>query len=166
MQLLSINYLLFSCFVGLVAYAAYTDLTEMKISNKISLALIGLWPAYLLSSNSIIDPVGSLTAAAIIFAIGFVLFALGKIGGGDVKLFASVALWCTPDVTVTFVVVASIAGVAYGLVTMSGLRDIIQYYFSKLGLASIHETLASRKVPFGVGIAVGALTVVAPSLYY
>jgi len=66
-------------------------------------------------------------------------------GGGDVKLAAALALWFSPQSTVKFLVVTSLAG---GVLT--------------LGVLALHRARRREgrpEVPYGVAIAFGALVI-------
>ncbi len=68
-----------------------SDMTRYLIPNSLNLAILGLFvcAAFFL-------PVGlpmGLISAAIILVIGLGLFALGLMGGGDIKLLVVLSLW-------------------------------------------------------------------------
>ena len=74
-----------------LAFAAVSDLVTMKISNRVSIFLVG---AFVGMSILLAIPLATLgmhiLAAAIVLVAGFVMFAFGWIGGGDAKLAASI----------------------------------------------------------------------------
>ena len=81
----------------------------------------------------------------------FVLFALafftGMMGGGDVKLAAALALWFSPQSTIKFLVLTSLAG---GVLT--------------LGILAWHKAKRREgrpEIPYGVAIAFGGLAILA-----
>lgn len=80
----------------LAAAAAYVDLRRRAIPNRLTLPalLIGLGVTFFADGWR-----GALIALAVVvavFAAGFVLHALGVVGGGDVKLLAAIAAAITP----------------------------------------------------------------------
>ena len=83
---------------------------------------------------------------------GAVVFAIGAMGGGDVKLIAAIALWLPWQLVVLLLVIMSLAG---GLLTVAML---------------IHKRLARREtpieVPYGVAIAFGGLWLIAQRFLY
>jgi prepilin peptidase CpaA len=125
--------------------AAVGDLRTRTIPNWLNLAValaaipfwyvsdLGLWPEIALRIG----------IAAAVFGLFAAAFALGMMGGGDVKLLAALALWLPPPAVVMLLVVMSLAG---GALT--------------LFLAMRHR-MARRKekleVPYGVAIAFGGL---------
>ena len=73
-----------------MAFAAANDLFTMKIPNKISLALIA---AFAVSALYIQLPVQTALTyvgiGALVLVVGFVMFSLRLLGGGDAKLMAA-----------------------------------------------------------------------------
>lgn len=70
------------------AASAYTDLKTGLIYDGITLPMIALG----ILLNLYEQQFGAILVAGIVFAIGYVLYFGGKIGGGDVKLFTGIAL--------------------------------------------------------------------------
>ncbi len=68
--------------------AAYTDAKTGLIPDKITYSMIAAG----LIINLVEFNLTALAVPALVFAIGFVLYWLGKIGGGDVKLFTGIAM--------------------------------------------------------------------------
>ena len=94
------------------------------------------------------------------FSIGFTLFALGYIGGGDAKLFAAVALWLGPHDLLSYTLVATLLG-GFLTLTLLGLRHLPL----PAGLArqdwilKLHDNRSG--IPYGVALAAGAFVVLA-----
>lgn len=80
---------------------------------------------------------------AIVFAIFVGAFALGMMGGGDVKLIGALALWLPPFATVSMLIVMSLVGGALTLVLLIEAR--------------VKRTGRAIEVPYGVAIAVAGL---------
>jgi prepilin peptidase CpaA len=87
--------------------------------------------------------------------VGFTLFALGFIGGGDAKLFAAVLLWLGLKDLLPYALVASLFG---GLLTLSVM--ILRRYpvparlSGQKWVVKLHD--ARSGVPYGVALAAGA----------
>ncbi|MDD5163790.1 MAG: A24 family peptidase [Candidatus ainarchaeum sp.] len=81
--LLRIGVLLVGSFLG-----GLQDAKSGIISDKITYAMIGLGIIFNLAEFNWIG----LAIGAIVFGIGYLIYYFGKIGGGDVKLFAGIAL--------------------------------------------------------------------------
>jgi prepilin peptidase CpaA len=93
-----------------------------------------------------------LLAAAAVLCIGFAMFALNIIGGGDAKFAAAIALWLDPAVLLQWVVWASIYG---GLLTVFILFFRVLPVSSQVAgwdwLARLHDRKTG--VPYGVALA-------------
>lgn len=132
----------------LLVTAAVTDLRSRIISNRLNLVIALLAPLYWWASGLSPWPDMALQLALGIatFALFAGLFALGMMGGGDVKMLAALALWFPWPVLMTLLVVMALLGGAVTLVTV------------------LHHRIGRREgqpeVPYGVAIALAALWVV------
>lgn len=75
---------------ALMGWVIYTDTTRYTISNRVNGIILGL---FVLAAPFLPAQWEALAAAAIFFAVGLALFALGLMGGGDVKLLTVLTLW-------------------------------------------------------------------------
>ena len=147
-------------FPVLVVFAAASDFFTMTISNRLtaSLALAGL-VALAASRPEWAVVGGHLGAAAVVFLVGFLCFARGWMGGGDVKFAAAVALWLGFDHLLDFIVGFSLFG---GLLTFGVLaadRLLAPLPALRVGfLARFHE---HRRVPYGIALGIAAMLVFA-----
>jgi prepilin peptidase CpaA len=105
--------------------------------------------------------------AGVIF---FVLFVVGAMGGGDVKLMASVGAWAGSGHVIAVLLAAALAGGALAIFYMlfrQGLRTTLWNLFELIRfrltsglqphpLLNVREAGALR-VPFGLAIAMGTL---------
>jgi len=72
--------------------AAYTDFKTTYIPDKLNYAMIAIGLAYVWLSFPMSDALWHTAIAALVFLIGLALYLFGQLGGGDVKLFAALAL--------------------------------------------------------------------------
>ena len=136
--------------VGLAAilvFAAAVDVRTFTISNKLNLAVALLAPLYWLSVALPLWPdVGvHLAVSTGVFVLLAGAFYAGMMGGGDVKLAAALALWFSPQSTIKFLVLTSLAG---GVLT--------------LGVLAWHRAMKREgrpEIPYGVAIAFGGLVI-------
>ena len=132
-------------------WAAGTDIRHRRISNKLSLAILALFAAFVASQlmagenwkSTLLWP---LVAATVVFIAGAALFAARLMGGGDVKLMAATALFAGPALSLSFILYVTIAG---GIVALATLL------YAKIKAADT----ATAKVPYGVAITIGGLWV-------
>jgi prepilin peptidase CpaA len=143
----------------LVVYAALSDLLTMTIPNRVSLLLVaGYFLCALVlgaSGHTILMHMGS---GALVLCVGFALFALGWIGGGDAKLAASISLWLGFDHLVPFALGAAVLGGGLTIALLS-LRALPLPAFA-LGwswLTRLHDRKTG--VPYGIALAAAGLLV-------
>ena len=139
-------------FVGLVLCAAWSDFRDYLIPNRISIGLLVLYPALVLSTPQIIDWQTACLIAGGVFLLGTVLFTTGLMGGGDVKLMTVCALWAGPDHALPFLFLTAFAGGAISFAMLLRLK-----YGWVVGFPG--SSWASSKVPYGVAIAAGSMYV-------
>ena len=135
----------------------YTDARFYTISNLLNVTVLFLYgvAAFLLPS----DVVTSLAAAGVIFIIGLALFALGLMGGGDVKLLTVLTLWTGWSVqSMVFLFLTAVAGGALVIVVLL-LRFFLPPVLFKANPTRPIPRLLVRKepVPYGIAIAGGFL---------
>lgn len=135
--------------VGIVAVmvlaAAVWDLRTRTIPNSLNAAIALLAIPYWWASGIALwpDVAIQLAMAAGLFALFAAAFAMGAMGGGDVKLIAALALWLRPDAVLAMLVIMSLAGGALTLVMLARHR-----------LTKAEHQL---EIPYGVAIAVGGI---------
>lgn len=146
----------------LLVGAGAQDLRSMQIANGFSLAIAGLfgvWAATGLGGGQISpkDVVLSLGCGAAVFGVGVAAFAIGALGGGDVKLLAAVSLFAGPQLLSGFLIVTAIAGGLLGLAILVGApigRPAMA------GAGPLRGRLRNG-LPYGPAIATGGLWVAA-----
>lgn len=128
--------------------AALTDLLHRRIGNWLTGGIALAAPLFWYASGLGLADVGIQIAIAFAtFAVLAGFFALGAMGGGDVKLLTALALWVQPLPYVTLLVMMSLAG---GLITLIfGGWHIVRRCEGKVA------------VPYGIAISIGGLWVLA-----
>lgn len=151
---LLINTISILAFGALLIAAAVEDVRGLTIPNRIPLGIIILYPAYVLSAGTQVDWAGSAVLAAIALVIGFVIFARGYAGGGDVKLFVAGSLWAGPTQFPTFLMVTAIVGgaIAIGMILHRRFARTMQDRAAASG-ASLGEAQAgvAGRAPIATG---------------
>jgi prepilin peptidase CpaA len=128
--------------------AAVTDIRRRQIDNWLNAGIAAAAPLFWLATGLSLGEIGwQLALGAGSLALFAGLFALGWMGGGDVKLLTALALWIKPIWFLQLVMVMAVAG---GVLT--------------LALAAWH--LAARRkdklaVPYGIAISAAGLWVLA-----
>lgn len=125
--------------------AAFTDIRRRQIDNWLNIAIAAGAPLFWLASGLDLWPdvpiqIGMALATFVVLAG---LFALGAMGGGDVKLLSALALWLPPTQFLQMLVVMAIVG---GVLTLAmGAWHIARRQRDRLA------------IPYGVAIAIGGL---------
>jgi prepilin peptidase CpaA len=130
---------------ALLITAAITDLRSRIISNRLNMAVASLAPLWWLASGLDLWPgmAVQLLVAVIVFSLFAALFAMGMMGGGDVKLLGALALWFPWQALLSLIVLMAILG---GLVT---IVTVIHHRMTK--------RLGQPEIPYGVAISIAAL---------
>jgi len=129
----------------LLVWAGMSDLRYLRIPNWISLLMIAgfvglaFWlPAAEIQSRLIV--------AALAFVIGFILFALGTLGAGDVKMLSALLLFVPSQYLAGFFLLFSI-GLAIAIIGIVSARRF--YFFQGRGFLSIDSP---NVLPMGISI--------------
>ena len=130
-------------------FAAFTDIRSRQISNKLNIVIALGAPLFWWASGLSFWPeiAMQLGVALAAFAVLAGMFALGMMGGGDVKLLTALALWIEPTAFLQLIIIMALAG---------GVLTIVMgaWHF----LRRQKDRLA---IPYGVAIAFGGLWVLA-----
>ncbi len=168
--------------VGAVLVAlvgAVTDVRSARIPNRLT------YSALLVALPLRIAVVGlaGLKSGVIGMLVGgglfLLLYAIGAMGGGDMKLMAAVGAWVGSTQVMTLILAAALAGgvLAIGRIifrntvgqTLRNTMQLIYYRFTS-GLRPHPElnvqSAGSQRVPYGVAIAVGALSCAGNAIWW
>jgi len=131
--------------VVMLLAASWCDLKSRTIPNSLNIAIallaipfwwsigLTLWP----------DAAIQIGVAFLVFALFAIAFALGAMGGGDVKLVGALALWLPFQAVIVLLFVMSIAG---------GVLTLAMFLRHKLA-----RKRGQLEIPYGVAIAFGGL---------
>lgn len=161
---MAIHGLLILALVGTLAWAAVNDALWFRIPNAVPIAILALYPLYLLVGGQGLAQLHWALALALgVFLIGAFMFSRGWMGGGDVKLLAALALWAGPARFPELIVMTSIAGGVLALVAfLPGRAAALSWLAMNLRIAlqlpeAPRTATGRRTIPYGVAIAVGGL---------
>jgi prepilin peptidase CpaA len=133
------------------AYAAWMDLRFRRLPNELvmSVGLLGLLTNLLTGGLPLVG--SALIHVGIALAIGFALFGLKVIGGGDGKYYAAVAAWFPMPQAMQLMGWVSVIGFVLAVFFLAQrLRPA-----ARMSTEPVDPT--QREVPFGVAIALGAV---------
>lgn len=133
---------------ALLVAAAATDIRNRVIPNRLNLAVALLaMPWWLASGLQGTDIAWQVGIAAIVLAAFAGCFALGMMGGGDVKLLAALALWLPLGGLVQMLMWMALAGGALTAAMWAAHR--------------LRRSPRVLEIPYGVAIAAASLLSVA-----
>jgi prepilin peptidase CpaA len=141
----AISSILLAVLAAMLLAACWCDLKARTIPNLLNLAVavlaipfwwslgLALWP----------DIAWQAGVGVLVFGLFAIAFAMGAMGGGDVKLVAAIALWLPAQSVIALLFIMSVAG---GALTLAML---------------VRHKLARKagqlEIPYGVAIAFGGL---------
>ena len=146
-------------FAGLLIAAAASDWRSLMIPNRYCLALVALFPSYVIAQGGDVAWMGHVLYGAGAFAAGFLLFSLRVCGGGDVKLFAAVALWAGPALFLPMLIYTALCGGVMAVVLWVHYRLRRSSMPANLNYAADSAAFAKQPMPYAVAIAAGGLFV-------
>lgn len=132
----------------LLIIAAVTDLRARIISNRLNIAIAVLAPVYWMACGlpAWPDMAVQFVVGLGVFALFTALFAMGVMGGGDVKLLGAIALWFPWSQLPSMLMIMAIIG---GVVTLATVAH--HKWKARLG---------PPEVPYGVAISAAALCLI------
>ena len=140
-----ISYVLLGCLAIALLYAAFTDFRRREIDNWLTLGIALSAPLFWWASGLTLwpDVAWQVGLALITFCAAAGLFALGGMGGGDVKLIAALALWIAPMPFMRLLIVMSIVGGVLSLLILI--------------LRKVRRNPERGQVPYGLAISAAGL---------
>jgi prepilin peptidase CpaA len=151
--------LMIVAFPALLAYAAFSDLFTMTISNRISIALV---VGFFVVAGILHMPMSAIAWHAAcglaVLATTFFLFAMGWIGGGDAKLAAATALWLGFEHLADYGLVAALIGGALTLIILQIRRlPMPRWAIQREWIARLHAS--DNGIPYGIALAIAGVLV-------
>jgi len=136
----------------LLLTAAVSDAQRYRIPNVVCLALLLLFPLFVITAPTAIEWGQHVMVFGLMLVSGFVMFMGNIAGAGDIKLLAATGLWAGPHLVAVFLVTTAIAG---------GILALVMAFLTHVRNRSGTQAVALAKVPipYGVAISVGGLTV-------
>jgi prepilin peptidase CpaA len=102
--------------LGLLTWAAAVDLRCRRIPNWLTFSLVLTGLAQSFTWSRTVGPPDALLGLLTGFGLTFVLFGIGALGGGDVKLLSGVGAWLGPMPALLIFATAAIIGMVIVLV--------------------------------------------------
>lgn len=143
--------------------AAFRDATTMTIPNWVSLFILGgfflvtpfMWQAWGVTGAPWAIFGEHVFVGVSVFLVGFTMFALGWLGGGDAKLMAATAFWWQWPDLLHYLVYTTLAGGVLAIFVLVGRQFIPVKLLTSEWL---HRLIKDEKhIPYGLALAFGAL---------
>lgn len=140
-----VTWILLGTLAALLLAACWCDWKSRTIPNGLNLAIALLAIPFWWSTGLALWPDAALQVgvATIVFGLFAIAFAMGAMGGGDVKLIGALSLWLPFQAVIALLVVMSLAG---------GALTLALWLRHKLG-----KRVEQLEIPYGVAIAFGGL---------
>ena len=168
---------------ALLLIGAAIDIKCRRIPNWLTASVAALYVLYVVTVPEPVDWLGASAIAGTSFSIGFILFALNLIGGGDVKLISGLALWAGVDLFALFLLVTGLVGglmsLGFLLVNHLARHPLVSAFWpmasvmiaARLGINlgtkwaeistnSLEQDSAAVTLPYGVAIAAGGFVII------
>ena len=155
--------------IMVVTVAALQDVRERLIGNRLVVQLLGAGILHqVMLADGFTDWLtiagSALALAAIVFAIGFVTWRLGGLGGGDVKLLVAACFFVGSEGALVLFAGVALAGGALALAYLVMPRFLPIPTAPSAPAAALGSKDHSPTLPYGVAIAAGFACAVVPSL--
>lgn len=136
--------------------AALNDANAMKIPNRIPLIVLAAYFVMVpFTWAGVPIFLEHLLVGAVLFAIGFAMFAFGWMGGGDSKLLAATAFWFTWPDAFTYMIYTALFGGVLTFFVILGRRYIpVKIMTSQWAHTMFRD---ETKIPYGLALAAGAI---------
>ena len=146
---------LFLVLLGVVvAIGSWTDLRLRKIPNWLCLLNLALGLAWMFYTSGWTGVGMAALHVIVALAVGMALTAMGVLGAGDAKFYASMAAWLAPGRAIWLLVSVALAG----LILLLGFMAWRLAHRSK---ARADDKSDFAKLPYGLAIGAGGLFAVA-----
>lgn len=152
-------------FAACMLTAALTDLTSMTIRNALVIALLVAYAVLApLAGVGLSQFSMALLAGLGVLGAGFLIFALGWVGGGDVKLAAATVLWLGADQALPYLLYAAVIGGVFTLALLQfRMLPLPASWLGRDWVTRLHGQATG--VPYGVALAAAGLAVLPNTLW-
>jgi len=148
----------------LIVVGMLWDAVCLRIPHWVCIAIVALMPIWGLSVSEGVAWLSHFIGFAIAFVIGFLLWRLRWVGGGDVKFTAAIALWIGVADLGFFFVVMSILGAILAILVL--LLRIGGRFFVAEGADNSSIPLLRKGAPLPYGIAIGVAAILLRSALF
>lgn len=158
------------CASAIAMAGAFHDARSRRIPNRLTLTAMAAGFGARAALGGWLGLESALWGALLAGGIFFLLFVVGGMGGGDVKLMAAVGAWVGVGEVAPILLVAALAGGVLAIVYMIANGTVVRTLRNSVILMQHHVTSGlqphpqlniqesgTTRVPFGVAIAAGTV---------
>jgi prepilin peptidase CpaA len=144
-------YLIFS-----MLFVICSDVTRYLIPNWLVGSLLVCYPLAIFMFHAPLDWLMALSGMVLVFIVGYFIFAMRWMGGGDIKLITVLALWVGWQHLPDFIIIFALYGGVFAMIIWL-VRKALPFVPRKT--QTLPRILREGEpVPYGVAIALGFLT--------
>lgn len=153
----NVGQLVLILFPLMMIVAGSADVMTRRIPNSLMIgAAVLFFPAAVATGMPVWIMSLHVAAAAVLLVLGFALFCLGIIGGGDAKMMAAAGLWLGFPWSLLFITFSALAGGLLAVVVGAWFLLAIDIGIRSSWLEKVVAPL-QPSVPYGFALAVGAI---------
>ncbi|PKP86337.1 MAG: hypothetical protein CVT78_13745 [Alphaproteobacteria bacterium HGW-Alphaproteobacteria-17] len=145
-------------FVTILLLAAYSDARRYLIPNVYSAAVVLLFIAAKLTGFDFPEPLWThLLHFGIALGVGLALFYFRWFGGGDVKLYAAIALWFGMSQALLLLLITTVTGALIVVARM--IWFALATWFGRDSAPGAQKArMFERRIAYGIAIAAGGIS--------
>lgn len=146
-------YLIFSMLAVMVF-----DVTRYIIPNWLVGSLLALYPVAVWLTPQAVDWKMAIAGMLIVFAVGYWVFAMKWMGGGDIKLITACALWVGWQALAEFIFVTALLGGVFAVLLLAARKWLPLMIRRETPWPRILRD--NEPIPYGVAIAITFLLLI------
>lgn len=161
-----LEFALLLIFPAMMALAASLDLVTMTIPNRVSLALVAVFPVAAICAGLGGAAIAMhLAAGALMLVVGIGMFSRGWLGGGDAKLLAAATLWLGFENLAAYILLVSVFGgvLAVAILYYRGLT-LPAWICNQAWAFRLHDKNVG--IPYGIALAMAGLWIYPSTLLF
>lgn len=141
--------------LGAIAVGMAWDVLRLRIPHGVCLVIVALMPVWGFTVEGGVVWFGHIAGAIVAFVIGYLMWRLRWIGGGDVKYLAAIALWVGIVDLGFFLVAMSILGAILGIVLLLLRKAFAACAGTERAVSPDTPPLLRLGAPVPYGVAIG-----------
>jgi len=151
--------------IVILAIIAYGDVRTRRIPNVLAFSIAALGLLRMIFDLDLMTVIHTIEASAAVFAVAFVLFWRGMLGGGDAKLIAATALLIGDHDLVDFLFLMGVCGGVLALAILARDELRLQRWYSSRSVRARPAQAADRTAAMRSTCLMASRSLAPPQLY-